>query len=67
MPDGISRTPGAVTAAEHYDTLLAGHYTWMSGGFEEKAAEQRALLAGLGLSRLSELDQRIPVVIPSPC
>jgi SAM-dependent methyltransferase len=50
MPDGISRTPGAVTAAEHYDTLLAGHYTWMSGGFEEKAAEQRALLAGLGLA-----------------
>ena len=34
----------------HYDELLAEHYSWMVGvPFEEKVAEQRALLEGLGL------------------
>src|SRR5581483_1514298 len=32
-------------AADHYETLLAEHYTWMFGGAPlEKAAEQRQLL-----------------------
>ena len=38
-------------AIRHYDELLAGHYSWMVGvPFEEKAAEQKALLTELGLS-----------------
>jgi SAM-dependent methyltransferase len=37
-------------AIRHYDELLAEHYSWMVGvPFEEKAAEQKALLADLGL------------------
>lgn len=33
----------------HYDTLLADHYTWMSGlSFLEKVAEQRNILINLG-------------------
>ncbi|MTJ79456.1 MAG: class I SAM-dependent methyltransferase [Telmatospirillum sp.] len=36
--------------AKHYETLLAGHYTWMSGGFPGKVAEQTALLTRLGLA-----------------
>ncbi|HKF50489.1 MAG TPA: class I SAM-dependent methyltransferase [Terracidiphilus sp.] len=36
------------TAQEHYSNLLAKHYTWMFGTtFEEKAAEQRAILTEL--------------------
>ncbi|MDW6066266.1 hypothetical protein SAZ11_61450 [Streptomyces sp. FXJ1.4098] len=38
------------TAAEHYDDLLAEHYTWMLGGdIETVAAAQAELLRGLGL------------------
>ena len=38
-------------AIRHYDELLAEHYSWMIGmPFEEKAAEQRALLTELGLA-----------------
>lgn len=38
-------------AARHYDELLAEHYSWMVGvPFEQKAAEQKALLAELGLT-----------------
>jgi SAM-dependent methyltransferase len=38
-------------AIRHYDELLAEHYSWMVGvPFEEKAAEQKALLMELGLS-----------------
>lgn len=38
-------------AARHYDQLLAAHYSWMNGlPLEEKVAEQKALLADLGLS-----------------
>lgn len=37
-------------AIRHYDELLAEHYSWMVGmPFEEKAAEQKALLIELGL------------------
>lgn len=37
-------------AVRHYDELLAAHYSWMVGvPFEEKAAEQKALLQELGL------------------
>ncbi|MEU5023374.1 class I SAM-dependent methyltransferase [Streptomyces milbemycinicus] len=39
------------TAAEHYDGLLAEHYTWMLGGdLETVAAAQAELLRGLGLA-----------------
>ncbi len=34
------------TAAEHYENLLAAHYTWMFGtSFAEKVAEQKSILA----------------------
>ena len=38
------------TAADHYDHLLAEHYTWMLGGdIDTAAATQADLLRGLGL------------------
>jgi len=38
-------------AIRHYDELLAEHYSWMVGTpFEQKAAEQKALLEELGLA-----------------
>ena len=38
-------------AIRHYDELLAEHYSWMVGmPFEQKAAEQKALLIELGLA-----------------
>lgn len=41
---------------EHYEQLLADHYTWMFGGsMHEKAAEQRELLVRLGMKREGEL------------
>src|ERR1700753_222448 len=37
-------------AIRHYDELLAEHYSWMVAmPFEQKAAEQKALLTELGL------------------
>jgi SAM-dependent methyltransferase len=36
------------TVVEHYERLLADHYTRMFGDFAAKVAEQRALLARLG-------------------
>lgn len=39
------------TAAEHYERLLAEHYTWMLGDFEGGVAAQRALLERWGLGR----------------
>ena len=34
------------SVSEHYERLLARHYTWMFGkSFDEKVAEQRAILA----------------------
>jgi SAM-dependent methyltransferase len=37
--------------ANHYETLLAEHYTWMFGAsFDQKVSEQRALLESLGVS-----------------
>ncbi len=42
--------PAMNDAIRHYDELLAEHYSWMVGvPFEEKAAEQKALLMELGL------------------
>ncbi|MBN9555567.1 MAG: class I SAM-dependent methyltransferase [Alphaproteobacteria bacterium] len=39
-------------AIRHYDELLAAHYSWMVGvPFEEKVAEQKALLKELGLGK----------------
>jgi SAM-dependent methyltransferase len=49
---GYHHSPEALmnNAADHYENLLAEHYTWMFGGTpEEKAAEQRRLLEQLGL------------------
>ncbi|HXS06938.1 MAG TPA: class I SAM-dependent methyltransferase [Rhizomicrobium sp.] len=38
-------------AVRHYDELLAAHYSWMVGvPFEEKVAEQKALLEELGFA-----------------
>jgi SAM-dependent methyltransferase len=37
--------------ANHYESLLAEHYTWMFGGsFDQKVSEQRALLELLGVA-----------------
>src|SRR5438309_319165 len=38
------------TVREHYDGVLAEHYTRMLGDFEAKVTEQRALLERLGVS-----------------
>ncbi|MGH7344480.1 MAG: hypothetical protein ACREK4_06180 [Candidatus Rokuibacteriota bacterium] len=38
------------TAREHYDALLAKHYSRMFGDFEAKVAEQQALLERLGVA-----------------
>lgn len=35
--------------ADHYEQLLAEHYTWMFGSFEEKVAEQQALFNHWGI------------------
>ena len=39
-----------VTAIEHYQALLATHYTWMSGDFTQKADQQRALFTRLAVA-----------------
>lgn len=39
------------TAEEHYERLLAEHYTWMLGDFDAAVAAQRALLERWGLGR----------------
>jgi SAM-dependent methyltransferase len=38
------------SAREHYDGLLAAHYSWMFGDFAAKVAEQQALLERLGIA-----------------
>ncbi len=38
-----------VSATEHYERLLAKHYSWMAGDFKAKVAQQRDLLEGLGV------------------
>ena len=35
---------------EHYENLLARHYSWMAGGFDAKAAENEELLRRLGIA-----------------
>lgn len=42
-----------VSAIEHYETLLADHYTWMSGGFSTKVAVQLALFSRLCIRPLA--------------
>ncbi len=42
--------PRVLSAAAHYDALLAAHYSWMSGPFETKVAEQRSLFGSLGIA-----------------
>jgi SAM-dependent methyltransferase len=44
---------GMTTVREHYDGLLAEHYSRMFGDFEAKTAEQRALLERLGVNAAS--------------
>ncbi|MGH7303469.1 MAG: hypothetical protein ACRELZ_09280, partial [Candidatus Rokuibacteriota bacterium] len=44
---------GMTTAREHYDALLAKHYSRMFGDFEAKVAEQRALLERRGVTARS--------------
>lgn len=39
-----------MSVTEHYDRLLAEHYSWMLGPFADRVAEQRDLLSGLGLA-----------------
>jgi SAM-dependent methyltransferase len=38
------------SAEEHYEKLLAQHYTWMRGDFDPEVGEYTKVLAGLGLS-----------------
>jgi len=35
--------------AEHYDTHLAEHYSWLFGGLPERSAENKALFESMGL------------------
>ncbi|MFA6242885.1 MAG: methyltransferase domain-containing protein, partial [Candidatus Hydrogenedentales bacterium] len=37
------------TALEHYENLLAEHYTWMYGGWDSKTEENRAFFRERGL------------------
>lgn len=37
------------SVADHYERLLADHYTWMAGSFAGKVAQQKALLSELGV------------------
>jgi SAM-dependent methyltransferase len=41
---------GTTTVREHYDALLAEHYSRIFGDFDAKVAEQRALLERLGVT-----------------
>jgi SAM-dependent methyltransferase len=43
------------SAIEHYEFLLAAHYTWMSGDFEAKVAQQSELLRQLGVAPGAEV------------
>jgi 2-polyprenyl-3-methyl-5-hydroxy-6-metoxy-1,4-benzoquinol methylase len=42
-------TDDAVSAAAHYERLLAEHYSWMLGDHDEAVAAQRAILSQLGV------------------
>lgn len=45
------KSPAMVSVQDHYEHLLADHYTWMFGvSFSEKVAEQKALLDEAGAS-----------------
>jgi SAM-dependent methyltransferase len=39
-----------MSVADHYENLLADHYSWMGGAFADGAAAQRALLSSLGVA-----------------
>ena len=38
------------SAADHYEILLAEHYSWMFGDFEARVAHEKALLESLGIT-----------------
>lgn len=38
------------SVTDHYEQLLGGHYSWLFGGFEAKAAEHRQFFAAQGIS-----------------
>ena len=42
-----------LSAIEHYRTFLADHYTWMSGPYAEKVAQQHELLVRSGVAPLT--------------
>jgi SAM-dependent methyltransferase len=41
---------------QHYEALLAAHYTWMSGGLAARVADNRAYFEGLGVHGGHALD-----------
>lgn len=44
------------TVSDHYENLLAGHYSWMSGGAEQKIEENRNFFSSNGIApRLSKI------------
>lgn len=43
---------GIASIAEHYDTHLAEHYSWLYGGLPERAGENEALFRELGIAPL---------------
>ena len=44
------------TVSDHYENLLAGHYSWMSGGAEPKIEENRSFFSSNGIApRLSKI------------
>src|SRR5262245_61447958 len=47
-----TRKPMTSSVHDHYECLLAEHYTRMFGDFGTKVAEQQALLEKLGIGRL---------------
>jgi SAM-dependent methyltransferase len=42
-----------LSAVEHYRTFLADHYTWMSGPYADKVAQQHELLVRCGVAPLT--------------
>jgi SAM-dependent methyltransferase len=49
---GAELTAHTASVRDHYDTVLAEHYSRMFGDFEAKVAEQRALLERLGVTAI---------------
>jgi SAM-dependent methyltransferase len=49
-PPSPDLTADVTSVRDHYDTVLADHYSRMFGDFEAKVSEQRALLERLGVT-----------------